>query len=69
MDSDYLLKSLHYASFLNVVVNNIPYARGGQTFRTKGRIGKNFEAEGRTAWRSKAKKVTNPADVLFSSRN
>ena len=24
--------------------------RGGQTFRTKGRIAKNFEAEGRTDW-------------------
>ena len=29
---------------------------GGQTFRTKSRIGKYFEAEGRTDWKSKNKK-------------
>ena len=29
---------------------------GGQTFCTKGRIGKNVKAEGRTSWKSKAKK-------------
>ena len=30
----------------------ISYGRGGQTFRSKGRIGKNLEAEGRTDWKS-----------------
>ena len=44
------------------------YARVGQTFRTKGRIGKNFEAEDCTAWKSKVRKVITTADVLFSSK-
>ena len=31
----------------------IAKSRGGQTFHTKSRIRKNFEAEGRTDWKSK----------------
>ena len=44
-------------------------SRGAQTFCAKGRIGKNFEAEGRTDWKSKMKKVITTADVLFSTQN
>ena len=33
----------------------IVYRWGGQTFCTKGRIETNFEAEGRTAWKSEVK--------------
>ena len=43
-------------------------ARGGQTFRTKSRIEKNFEAEGRTDWKNKVKKVITSAGVLFSTQ-
>ena len=41
------------------------YARGGQTFHTKGRIEKNFEAEGRTNWKSKIKKIITTARAGF----
>ena len=34
----------------------MPQVRGGQTFSTNGHIGKNVKAEGRSAWKSKAKK-------------
>ena len=34
--------------------------RGGQTFSTKGRIGKNVKAEGRSVWKSKTKKRSSP---------
>ena len=38
----------------------MPEVRGGQTFSTKRRIGKNVKAEGRSAWKSKAKKRSSP---------
>ena len=48
----------------------IGYIRGGQTFYTKGHIGKKFEAEDGTDWKSKIKKVITTADVLlFSTQN
>ena len=37
----------------------IHYGRGGQTFRTEGRIRKKFEAKGRTDWKSKKKSSTS----------
>ena len=38
----------------------MPEVRGRQTFSTKGRIGKNVKAEGRTSRKSKAKKRSSP---------
>ena len=34
-------------------------SRGGQTFRSKGRIGKNSEVEGRTDWKRKKRKKSS----------
>ena len=45
------------------------YTKGGQTSRTKGRVGKKFETEDRTDWKSKVKKIITTADVLFSAQN
>ena len=50
----------------------VAYSRGGQTFHTKGHVGKNFEAEGHTTKRAKKsliistdkKKVVTSAVVL-----
>ena len=45
------------------------YTRSGQTFRTKERIAKNFEAERRTDSCRKIKRVVTTADVLISTLN
>ena len=45
------------------------YIKGGQTSRTKSRVGKKIETEDRTDWKSNVKKIITTADVLFSAQN
>ena len=47
----------------------VSITQGWANFSYEGPHWKNFEAEGRTDWKSKIKKVITTADVLFSSQN
>ena len=41
----------------------------GKLFARRAALEKNFEAEGRSYWKSKVKKIITTTDVLFSTQN